>query len=262
MTERPTPRAQQRTARVPDGRAERIARLAGLAAGIAGESALELLRRATGAGERGGSLLMTSANSARVAETLADLRGAAMKLGQLLSLQGEGMLPPRLREALAQLQSQAHFMPEAQVRHVLAREFGRGWKSRFAEFDWVPIRYLARGYPRETLAGLYRLARVALVTPLHDGMNLVAKEFVAAQDPEDPGVLVLSEFAGAAEQMPTSLLVNPHDTAGLAEAIHRALLMPLAERRERWQAMDISIRETTIAWWRRAFLAALDAARA
>lgn len=139
MTERPTPRAQQRTARVPDGRAERIARLAGLFAGIAGESALELLRRATGAGERDGSLLMTSANAARISETLADLRGAAMKLGQLLSLQGEGMLPPRLREALAQLQSHAHFMPEAQVRQVLAREFGRGWKSRFAEFDFEPL---------------------------------------------------------------------------------------------------------------------------
>ncbi len=147
------------------------------------------------------------------------------------------------------------------LREELDRLTGR-INADYADLDWVPIRYLARGYPRETLAGLYRLARVALVTPLHDGMNLVAKEFVAAQDPEDPGVLVLSEFAGAAEQMPTSLLVNPHDTAGLAEAIHRALLMPLAERRERWQAMDISIRETTIAWWRRAFLAALDAARA
>lgn len=139
MTERPAPRARQKTARVPDGRAERIARLAGLVVGIAGESALELLRRAAGSGERDGSLLMTSANARRVSETLADLRGAAMKLGQLLSLQGEGMLPPRLREALSQLQNQAHFMPEAQVRQVLAREFGRNWKSRFAEFDFEPL---------------------------------------------------------------------------------------------------------------------------
>ncbi len=124
---------------MPDGRAERIARLAGLLAGIAGESALEVLRRATGSGDRSGSLLMTSANAIRLSETLADLRGAAMKLGQLLSLQGEGMLPPRLREALAQLQNQAHFMPEAQVRQVLGREFGRAWKSRFAEFDFEPL---------------------------------------------------------------------------------------------------------------------------
>ena len=139
MTERPTRAARQKTARVPDGRAERIARLAGLVAGIAGESALELLRRAAGAGERDGSLFMTSATALRLTETLADLRGAAMKLGQLLSLQGEGMLPPRLREALAQLQNHAHFMPEAQVRQVLTREYGRNWKSRFAEFDFEPL---------------------------------------------------------------------------------------------------------------------------
>jgi len=139
MSERPNRPARQKTARVPDGRAERIKRLAGLLAGIAGESALELLRRAAGAGERDGSLLMTSANALRLTETLADLRGAAMKLGQLLSLQGEGMLPPRLREALAQLQNHAHFMPEAQVRQVLLHEYGRDWKSRFAEFDFEPL---------------------------------------------------------------------------------------------------------------------------
>ncbi|MEX2206534.1 MAG: AarF/ABC1/UbiB kinase family protein [Myxococcota bacterium] len=139
MSEQPKRPARQKTARVPDGRAERIGRLAGLLAGIAGESALEVLRRAVGAGERDGSLLMTSANALRLTETLADLRGAAMKLGQLLSLQGEGMLPPRLREALAQLQNHAHFMPEAQVRQVLLREYGRDWKSRFAEFDFEPL---------------------------------------------------------------------------------------------------------------------------
>ncbi len=139
MSERPNRPARQKTARVPDGRAERIARLAGLVAGIAGESALEVLRRAAGAGERDGSLFMTSASALRLTETFADLRGAAMKLGQLLSLQGEGMLPPRLREALAQLQNHAHFMPEAQVRQVLVREYGRDWKSRFAEFDFEPL---------------------------------------------------------------------------------------------------------------------------
>jgi len=132
-------KARQKTARVPEGRAERIGRLAGLLAGIAGESALEVLRRATGSGERDGSLFMTSASALRLTETLADLRGAAMKLGQLLSLQGEGLLPPRLREALAQLQNHAHFMPEAQVRQVLANELGRDWKSRFAEFDFEPL---------------------------------------------------------------------------------------------------------------------------
>ena len=90
---------------------------------------------------------------------------------------------------------------------------------------------------RRRSAGLYRLSRVGLVTPLHDGMNLVAKEFVAAQDPEDPGALVLSEFAGAAEQLQAALLVNPHDIGATADAIFRALSMPLEERRERWQEM-------------------------
>lgn len=128
----------------------------------------------------------------------------------------------------------------------------------YADLDWVPIRYLARQYPRGALSGLYRLARVGLVTPLHDGMNLVAKEFVAAQHAEEPGVLVLSEFAGAAEQLQGALLVNPHDIAGTADAIHRALLMPLEERRDRWQTLDASVRDQDIAWWRRSFLDALE----
>ncbi len=127
------------------------------------------------------------------------------------------------------------------------------------DLDWVPIRYLARGYPREVLAGLYRIARVALVTPLYDGMNLVAKEFVAAQDPNDPGVLVLSEFAGAAEQMPDALLVNPHDIAGMADAIRRGLLMPIEERLARWGSLIEEVRAHDIAWWRREFLKALEA---
>lgn len=129
----------------------------------------------------------------------------------------------------------------------------------YADLDWMPIRYLARGYSRGTLAGLFRLARVGLVTPLYDGMNLVAKEYVAAQDPEDPGALVLSEFAGAAEQLQEAILVNPHEISGMADAIHRALLMPVEERRERWQALVKSVHEYDISWWRRRFLAALDA---
>jgi trehalose 6-phosphate synthase len=131
----------------------------------------------------------------------------------------------------------------------------------YADLDWVPIRYLARSYPRPELAGLYRLARVGLVTPLYDGMNLVAKEFVAAQDAADPGALVLSEFAGAAEQLTEALLVNPHDIGATAEAMHRALVMPLEERRERWQSLDAAVRSQDIAWWRREFLRALDATR-
>lgn len=126
------------------------------------------------------------------------------------------------------------------------------------DLDWVPIRYLARGYPRGALAGLYRIARVGLVTPLYDGMNLVAKEFVAAQSPDDPGALVLSEFAGAAEQLDAAILVNPHDIGATADAIHQALVMSLEERIERWASLDRAVREHDIGWWRRSFLAALD----
>jgi trehalose 6-phosphate synthase len=131
----------------------------------------------------------------------------------------------------------------------------------YGDLDWVPIRYLARGYPRGVLSGIYRLSRVGLVTPLYDGMNLVAKEFVAAQNPEDPGVLVLSEFAGAAEQLDGALLVNPHDIAATADAIYQGINMPLEERIERWQRMEKGVREQSIAWWRKSFLASLEETR-
>ncbi|MFW8635132.1 alpha,alpha-trehalose-phosphate synthase (UDP-forming) [Cribrihabitans pelagius] len=147
------------------------------------------------------------------------------------------------------------------LREELDRIAGR-INSDYADLDWTPIRYIARNYPREVLAGLYRLARVALVTPLHDGMNLVAKEFVAAQDPEDPGVLILSEFAGAAEAMPEALLVNPHDVEGLAETISRALSMPLEERKQRWSALASGVTAQDVIWWRRSFLTALEEASA
>jgi predicted unusual protein kinase regulating ubiquinone biosynthesis (AarF/ABC1/UbiB family) len=107
--------------------------------GIAGETALEVLRRAAGRAEGGGSLVLSEANARRLATTLADLRGAAMKLGQMLSLHGEDVLPPEFSEILASLRSQAHLMPEAQVREVLAAELGRDWPERFREFDFEPL---------------------------------------------------------------------------------------------------------------------------
>jgi trehalose 6-phosphate synthase len=115
---------------------------------------------------------------------------------------------------------------------------------------------------RTRLPGLYRASRVALVTPLRDGMNLVAKEFVVAQNPEDPGVLVLSRFAGAAEQLREALLVNPYDIEGTASAIHLALQMPLEERRERHQALMATIRRYDVHWWCDSFLDALAKAKA
>jgi trehalose 6-phosphate synthase len=134
--------------------------------------------------------------------------------------------------------------------------------GNFGDLDWMPVRYIHRTVARSRLPGLYRASRVALVTPLRDGMNLVAKEFVAAQDPADPGVLVLSRFAGAAEQLKEALLVNPYDTEGTAAAILLALQMPLEERRQRHEAMMRVVREYDVHWWCGSFLAALRAAQA
>lgn len=128
--------------------------------------------------------------------------------------------------------------------------------------DWAPIQYVASNLEREEIAPLYRRARVGLVTPLRDGMNLVAKEFVIAQDPDDPGVLVLSRFAGAAEQLDAALIVNPHDISGVARTIHAALNMPLEERRTRHAALLETIRTHDAGWWATAFLDALLAAHA
>ena len=127
----------------------------------------------------------------------------------------------------------------------------------FGDLDWMPIRYIHRTVARKRVPGLYAASRVALVTPLRDGMNLVAKEYIAAQDPADPGVLVLSRFAGAAEQLTDALLVNPYDTQATAEAIERALHMPLDERRLRHERLLAEIRRHDVHWWRERFLSAL-----
>jgi trehalose 6-phosphate synthase len=131
--------------------------------------------------------------------------------------------------------------------------------GRHGEVDWTPIRYLNKGFSQTVLAGLYRTAQVGVVTPLHDGMNLVAKEYVAAQNPADPGVLVLSKFAGAANELDTALLVNPHDIDGMARTIATALSMPLPERRLRWEAMMDKLRNHTIQQWFEDFVDALQA---
>jgi len=129
--------------------------------------------------------------------------------------------------------------------------------GEYADMDWQPIRYLNRSYRRDQLAGIYRAARVCLVTPLRDGMNLVAKEYVAAQNPDDPGVLILSRFAGAAEQMGEALLVNPFSREELSDAINKALTMPLAERVRKWQALIQVVRDTDVGIWRDDFVGAL-----
>ena len=138
----------------------------------------------------------------------------------------------------------------ADIRHELEMLSG-SINGRYGELDWVPIQYIHRSTPRKMLVDVYRNSRIGLVTPLRDGMNLVAKEYVAAQDPDDPGVLILSRFAGAAEQMKEALIVNPYDVEEMADNIKVALEMGLTERQERYQALLEGVRRhDTFGWCR------------
>jgi trehalose 6-phosphate synthase len=128
-----------------------------------------------------------------------------------------------------------------------------------ATIDWVPLRYVNRAYRRDELAGLYRAAHLGMVTPLRDGMNLVAKEYVAAQNPSDPGVLLLSEFAGAAEQMSAALIINPFSREDVSEAIRKGLAMPKAERIARWRDLMEGVCKDDVVRWRDRFVEALFA---
>ncbi len=131
--------------------------------------------------------------------------------------------------------------------------------GRFAEMDWVPIRYLNRAYDPSVLMTLFRLARVGLVTPVRDGMNLVAKEYVASQDADDPGVLVLSELAGAATELACgAVLINPYDKEGVADGLQKAIEMPVDERRRRHRAMFDVISRNDIHAWATGFVEALE----
>lgn len=143
------------------------------------------------------------------------------------------------------------------IRHELESLCGE-INGDYGELDWMPVRYIHRTLARRRLPGLCRAGRVALITPLRDGMNLVAKEFVVAQDPADPGVLVLSRFAGAAEQLRDALLVNPYDIQGTADTIQRALRMPLEERVMRHERLLATIRTHDVHWWRKEFLSTLE----
>ncbi len=143
-----------------------------------------------------------------------------------------------------------------QTRDELESIAGR-INGEYAELDWTPIRYIHRPVPREQLVPLYRKADAGLVTPLIDGMNLVAKEYVAAQDPADPGVLIMSRSAGAAEDMTDALLVNPYDIDEMAEAIATAVEMPLEERIRRNDALVEVVRNTDISIWTETFLSRL-----
>ena len=127
----------------------------------------------------------------------------------------------------------------------------------YGRVDWTPVRYLNRAVPRKALASFHRASRIGLVTPMRDGQNLVAKEYVAAQDPADPGVLVLSQFAGAAHELTEALVVNPFDPDGIADAMHLALTMPPEERKERHHVLREKVFRTTAQLFARRFVEAL-----
>ncbi len=148
-----------------------------------------------------------------------------------------------------------------EIRALLERKAGQINGAR-SEVDLVPVRYVNRGYSHAELFGFFRASKIGLVTPLRDGMNLVAKEYLAAQDPEDPGVLILSRFAGAAAQLGDAVLVNPHSPDDLSHAIRIALDMPLAERRERYEKLIGTVRDDNVQSWTEDFLRDLDAAGA
>jgi len=156
--------------------------------------------------------------------------------------------------------SRSEIQEYAEMERTISEAAGR-INGAYGEIAWTPIRYVNRAYSRSVLAGLFRSARAGLVTPLRDGMNLVAKEYIAAQDPDDPGVLILSRFAGAAAECSAALLVNPYDTEAVAAAINRALSMPLAERRERHAALYQTLVNNDIARWAERFIAALTRPR-
>jgi trehalose 6-phosphate synthase len=152
--------------------------------------------------------------------------------------------------------SRSEIQEYADIERQIDETAGRV-NGTYGEAAWTPIRYVNRAHSRSALVGLYRTARAALVTPLRDGMNLVAKEYVAAQDPEDPGVLVLSRFAGAAVECAAALLVNPYDPDSVGTAIAQALAMPLDERRARHDAMFQVLLTNDAKSWGERFLTAL-----
>ena len=145
-----------------------------------------------------------------------------------------------------------------QIRTLMEQKTGQ-LNGEHSEVDIVPVRYVNRGHSAAELFGFYRASKIGLVTPLRDGMNLVAKEYVAAQDPNDPGVLILSRFAGAAQQLTEAVLVNPHSPDDLSHAIKTALDMPLAERKRRWAALEENVREENVTRWADSFMADLQA---
>jgi trehalose 6-phosphate synthase len=183
------------------------------------------------------------------AERLDYSKGLPLRLAAFASFLSEN---PQFRKKVSLLEIAARTRETVEeyqrLKRALDQQVGE-INGLHADFDWVPIRYMTRSVARNILAGLFRSSAIGLVTPLRDGFNLVAAEFIAAQDEADPGVLVLSRFAGAAETLHDALIVNPYDVIDVAGAIRQALVMPLDERQERWRkSLDVLKRDSAAAW--------------
>jgi len=168
---------------------------------------------------------------------------------------------PELRKNVALMQIATPTREEVEAYIEIRKELealSGAINGRFADFNWTPVRYMYGTVPRDALAALFRASQVGFVTPLRDGMNLVAKEYVAAQSIDNPGVLVLSKFAGAAEELREALIVNPYDSDDMARTLYHALTMPLGERQERQQALIDRIRKKDARWWLNTFMDALE----
>jgi trehalose 6-phosphate synthase len=167
---------------------------------------------------------------------------------------------PHWRRKVTYLQitpkSRSDITEYAQMKAAVDSAAGR-INATYGDVSWTPVRYVNRAYSRTALSGLFHSSRLGLVTPLRDGMNLVAKEYVAAQDTEDPGVLILSRFAGAAAELREAVLVNPYDPESVGTAISRALEMPIIERQQRHAALFKALLKNDISRWGDRFLATL-----
>lgn len=152
-------------------------------------------------------------------------------------------------------------VPEYQLLRSRLEQMAGRLNGEYADADWSPIRYVNRNYARATLAGFYRAARIGLVTPLRDGMNLVAKEYVASQVPSDPGVLILSKFAGASHELSGALTINPHDRQGMVASLQRAASMSREERIERWLECMNPVLSNDVRHWAQQFISNLSGTR-
>jgi len=209
----------------------------------------------------------------RAAKIRAELRDVHIALG-VDRLDYTKGIPERLRAFSCLLSDYPELRGKVALFQIVvpSRETIVGYQNLMAEIErsvthingefggtgWVPVHYLHRSIPKEELIALYKASNTALITPLKDGMNLVAKEYCASRSDSD-GVLVLSEFAGAAPELGKgAVLVNPYDEIGVAEALNRSIHMTREERRRRMSRLRAGIRRHDILHWRDNFFAALE----